>query len=354
MRKALILAVALLAIGGGAASAAPPIFNGTANLYATPGTAPLTITGASAQSADLFDVLLFGGTNVFKIGSTGAISATVGFSAANVTDSALTPGNCVQAGSGGLLTTAAAPCGSGGGGAVSSVNSGASGNLAISPTTGSVVADLSNNIAFAPSGTASSGATRFPSNHIALSNSTWNGSAAVTSSANLFSSANGAGPFTDLLWGGDSFCVCNGTIQPPGTGSTSVIKMVASGSPVIQLFNASGGTASFQSGSIGPGTASGSFAMGDIFDNQFITAGSTGLSINGSGFTGAVKAQGGFIAGNTTTLGTAVVYSGSGVPSFSAPNGSIYLNFSGTPGTNTFYVNTSGASTSGTTWTAKF
>lgn len=37
-----------------------------------------------------------------------------------ITDSALSPGNCVQADTGGLLTTAASPCGSGSGGGTSS------------------------------------------------------------------------------------------------------------------------------------------------------------------------------------------------------------------------------------------
>jgi hypothetical protein len=48
------------------------------------------------------------------------------------------------------------------------------------------------------------------------------------------------------------------------------------------------------------------------------------------------------------------VYAGTGAPTFNALNGSIYLRSDGTPGTDTFYVNTSGASTTGTTWTAKF
>lgn len=47
-------------------------------------------------------------------------------------------------------------------------------------------------------------------------------------------------------------------------------------------------------------------------------------------------------------------YSGTGAPTFSAPNASIYLRYDGTPGSTIFYINTSGASTSGTTWTAKF
>jgi len=61
-------------------------------------------------------------------------------------------------------------------------------------------------------------------------------------------------------------------------------------------------------------------------------------------------------ATGATTPGTgsapsvASVYWGVGAPTFSAPNGSLYLRYDGGAGT-TLYVNTSGASTSGTTWT---
>jgi len=44
-------------------------------------------------------------------------------------------------------------------------------------------------------------------------------------------------------------------------------------------------------------------------------------------------------------------YWGIGAPTFSAPNGTLYSRYDGAAST-TLYVNTSGASTSGTTWTA--
>lgn len=47
----------------------------------------------------------------------------------------------------------------------------------------------------------------------------------------------------------------------------------------------------------------------------------------------------------------AALYGGNGIPSISAPNGSLYLRFDGAAATR-LYVNTSGASLSGTTWTA--
>jgi hypothetical protein len=44
---------------------------------------------------------------------------------------------------------------------------------------------------------------------------------------------------------------------------------------------------------------------------------------------------------------------GTGAPTYRAPNGSLYCRFDGTHGgTTALYINTSGASTIGTTWTA--
>jgi hypothetical protein len=63
-------------------------------------------------------------------------------------------------------------------------------------------------------------------------------------------------------------------------------------------------------------------------------------------------------APGATTPGTgsapavASLYWGIGVPTFSAPNGSLYARFDGPAASTTLYVNTSGASTTGTTWSA--
>jgi hypothetical protein len=46
-------------------------------------------------------------------------------------------------------------------------------------------------------------------------------------------------------------------------------------------------------------------------------------------------------------------YTGVGVPTISAANGSVYLRFDGATGGSMWYANTSGASTVGTTWTAQ-
>ena len=58
------------------------------------------------------------------------------------------------------------------------------------------------------------------------------------------------------------------------------------------------------------------------------------------------------IPGTAGVAGTAGIYSGTGVPTFSAPNGSLFMRYDGATSSTCLYVNTSGASTSGTTWTA--
>jgi hypothetical protein len=72
---------------------------------------------------------------------TGAVSA------ASLTATGLTPGDCVQAGVGGLLTTTGSACGGGGGG-VASVTAGPSGNQTFSPNTGAVIGDIVENPTF--------------------------------------------------------------------------------------------------------------------------------------------------------------------------------------------------------------
>ncbi len=64
-----------------------------------------------------------------------------------------------------------------------------------------------------------------------------------------------------------------------------------------------------------------------------------------------VTMNGCYQPGSGGVLGTAYVCGGTGAPSFSAPNGSLFVRYDGASGS-TLYTNTSGASTSGTTWTA--
>lgn len=86
--------------------------------------------------------------------------------------------------------------------------------------------------------------------------------------------------------------------------------------------------------------------------NGTITVATPIVNFQLSGVTKALVAvDGGFApgAGTGTGPGTAKYYSGSGAPTFSAPNGSLYTRYDSTT---VLYVNTSGASSSGTTWTA--
>ena len=94
---------------------------------------------------------------------------------------------------------------------------------------------------------------------------------------------------------------------------------------------------------------------GTIFFNNWAQT-QNNFSLTDAGiasFINQVRTTEGFYAGNKTVQGTAGFYSGTGVPSFSAPNASVYLRYDGTTGSR-LYVNTSGASSSGTTWTAEF
>ena len=84
-----------------------------------------------AQVVQTFAAL--GAQNVF----TATPNTFLGIAATSITDSGLTPGNCVQASTGGLLITASAPCGSGGGSGT--VGSGTQYQLAIYANTGTTV-----------------------------------------------------------------------------------------------------------------------------------------------------------------------------------------------------------------------
>ena len=93
---------------------------------------------------------------------------------------------------------------------------------------------------------------------------------------------------------------------------------------------------------VAPGTIAGSGAV--TFPGGIVIAGTLtgGTSINGT----AVA------VGQGTPPATLGYYVGTGVPTFSAANGSHYLRYDGTSGSLVYY-NTSGASTSGTTWSAQ-
>jgi hypothetical protein len=74
------------------------------------------LNAGTGSTSNALSFGLFGANDLLEINGLGNAILTGGFTAANLTDSALTSGNCVQASTGGLLTTTGSPCGSGGSG----------------------------------------------------------------------------------------------------------------------------------------------------------------------------------------------------------------------------------------------
>lgn len=126
--------------------------------FGTDATAALSRTGASAfafSAASPATLSVPGGvlSGTSLYGSTSA-SVNGGLTAASLTASGLSVGQCVQTTTGGLLTTTGSACA--GLGNVLSVAAGASGNVTCSPTTGNVICDTVNAPTFTGAVTASS------------------------------------------------------------------------------------------------------------------------------------------------------------------------------------------------------
>jgi len=68
--------------------------------------------------------------------------------------------------------------------------------------------------------------------------------------------------------------------------------------------------------------------------------------------TGSLLTKQTFSPGIGGVVGSSVIYGGTGAPVQNAPNGSLYLRYDGPTASTVLYMNTSGASTSGTTWSA--
>jgi hypothetical protein len=190
------------------------------------GSALLTLPG-------MFNV---GASNQFFVTSAGAATAT------NVTDSALTSGNCVQASTGGLLTTTAGPCGTGAG-TVSSFSAGTlsplfTTSVATSTTTPALTFSLStaaahtffgnNTGSTAAPGFQSIGAADLPA---ALSSSTSVNGTSIPSSVTLGvtvasgTSALGTGAIAS------GACASAVTTTATGTATTDVIGWGFNGDP---------------------------------------------------------------------------------------------------------------------------
>jgi hypothetical protein len=128
-------------------------------------------------------------------------------------------------------------------------------------------------------------------------------------------------------------------------------------------------TASTGALNFGGSTSSAAFDWNATNANEItltVTGGAPVLALGATGtgslyaasaqFTLGVSATGGFAPGNKITQlsPSPAIYAGNGAPTFSALNGSIYMRFDGTPGTNVLYTNTTGASSTGTSWTPHF
>jgi len=125
-------------------------------------------SGASCASGTVTAVTASGnlassGGNTPNVTVTDAPTFAGPVTAANIIDTALTSGNCVQAGAGGLLTTTGSACGSGGGGGGVTSASNTDGNLAIAPATGAAVFNLSPVITVSGSGV---GAINVPNGYV--------------------------------------------------------------------------------------------------------------------------------------------------------------------------------------------
>lgn len=127
-------------LGGAAAY----LGNATFTVEAASGTNVAVSIGLnSSNTADLLRLYGNTGSQLGQISSAGLltlpnITATSAIIAANVTDSALTSGQCVQAGTGGILSTTGSACGSGGSGNTTSTSL-VSGNLAVASGANAIV-----------------------------------------------------------------------------------------------------------------------------------------------------------------------------------------------------------------------
>lgn len=199
-------------------------------------------------------------------------------------------------------------------------------------------------------------------------NPTFNVNSNTASSATglqVVSAAAGAGVSLNVLSSGASESL---TIAPKGTGgglfvNTAYIVDTSAGANALAVgpngstnpsFNVDASTASAATGlniktaAAGAGVAVTTTSSGSN-ENLTIAALGTGTVT----FNPAVVAAAGGKASSGIQFGSLNVglFTGTGAPSFSAMNGSIYVDSNATTTTTRIYVNKSGAGTAGTTWT---
>lgn len=250
---------------------------------------------------------LVSASNTAQIGGTGnnavrVIMSTFTVSSATITGplniSSLSTGQCLQSGSGGLITTSGAPCGSGGGGGTSALQVTQSGVQITSPT-----ASMNFNGTFfslAGSGSTStiavsgSSVTLQAQNVIFLTSSLQNGSTFYVSSGTVNGqfSVNGtvdAESNVNIQNGGELFLQNSGngsnvTLQNVGSGGTGILNVASSGMAILSsaTVNTQLTAATYQGGGLatcGDGTHALSWGSG-TFGCQTITTGGGG---SGSG-----------------------------------------------------------------------
>jgi hypothetical protein len=93
----------------------------------------LSLKQAVSDTANLLNLYSSGGTLLGNISSAGALTVP------SVTDAGLTAGQCVQAGTGGILTTTGSACGAGGGGGNTTSTSLVSGNIPVASGANAVI-----------------------------------------------------------------------------------------------------------------------------------------------------------------------------------------------------------------------
>lgn len=273
-------------------------FGGAVGYTIAPGSAtqvPLTISGTVGQSVDVFDINDPVGTKVFGIAANGTAFAgtgpATGTGAGDFTVSESATAGFIALGNGTLAQTAG-------------------------------IAGVSNVIRFLPSNNA---ARTFEVNATSTISTV-----PITSVGAITAGSGTAGTTTaGSLWASTSTT----------TGSIFVGGSSASAAITLGLVSGAGNL------DISPGAGQAITFGGGINDGVVITqgAGSGSISLN-RGINGI-----GSSAGGQTFI---KILGGSGVPTLSAVNGSLYLRQDGPSASTSMYVNTSGANVTGTTWTA--
>jgi hypothetical protein len=169
-----------------------------------------------------------------------------------------------------------------------------------------------------------------------------------------------------ILGGSSAYATVFGTssAQALQFATTNVVRQTITAAGLAQF------TGAVQAGSATAGTAT----AGDVWASRSTTTGA--LQLGGSSSSaqidwnitnanqltfpyaittntitssGVVNATNGMFPFGSTLPG---IYAGTGVPSLSVKNGSLFLRYDGATASTCLYVNTSGASTTGITWTA--